>query len=150
TATGGSDVLTFTVVSTPQHGELTGSAPNLAYTPAHDYSGPDSFTFIASDGVQSSAQATVSITVTPVNDAPVANAGTDVNVTTGQPVTLDATGSHDPEGSVITYAWQVAGVPAGSAVTATSLSNRLSPRPSFTPDVAGDYTLAVVVSDGSL
>src|SRR5206468_4531191 len=35
--------------------------------------GPDSFTYRATDGQATSAVATVSITVTPVNDAPIAN-----------------------------------------------------------------------------
>ena len=44
------DSLTYTVVSSPLHGALTGSAPALTYTPAANYAGPDSFTFRANDG----------------------------------------------------------------------------------------------------
>jgi M6 family metalloprotease-like protein len=72
----GSDVegsaLTFTVVSGPAHGSLSGTAPDVIYTPDANYNGPDSFTFKISDGGLESNIATVSITVTPVNDAPVA------------------------------------------------------------------------------
>ncbi|MEO6412814.1 MAG: Ig-like domain-containing protein, partial [Pedococcus sp.] len=64
------DALTYTVTSSPAHGTLSGTAPNLTYTPAGDYSGPDSFTYTVSDGTLTSAPATVSITVTAVNDAP--------------------------------------------------------------------------------
>ena len=64
--------LTFAIASPPAHGTLSGTAPNLTYTPAQDYNGPDSFTFTVNDGSLTSAVATVSITVTPVNDAPVA------------------------------------------------------------------------------
>ena len=63
--------LTFAKGS-PSHGTLTGTAPNLTYTPAADYNGDDSFTFTVSDGSLTSASATVFITVNPVNDAPVA------------------------------------------------------------------------------
>ena len=66
------DTLTYTIVTPPAHGTLSGTAPNLTYTPAANYNGPDSFTFKVNDGTVDSATATVSITVTPVNDAPVA------------------------------------------------------------------------------
>src|SRR2546430_1413871 len=68
------DTLTYSIVSGPAHGSLSGAAPNVTYTPAANYNGPDSFTFKANDGTADSAAATVSITVTAVNDAPVANA----------------------------------------------------------------------------
>jgi VCBS repeat-containing protein len=67
------NTLTYSVTGGPSHGSLSGAAPNLIYTPAPDYFGPDSFTFKANDGTVDSAPATVSITVTPVNDNPAAN-----------------------------------------------------------------------------
>jgi hypothetical protein len=57
------DPLTYTVVTPPSHGTLSGTAPNLAYTPTTDYVGPDSFTFKANDGTSDSNVAAVSITV---------------------------------------------------------------------------------------
>jgi CSLREA domain-containing protein len=67
-----SGALTFTVVSGPSHGTLTGTGSSRTYTPALNYVGSDSFTFKATDpaGADSPA-ATISITVTAVNDAPV-------------------------------------------------------------------------------
>src|SRR5262249_372551 len=46
---------------------------SFTYTPAANYNGPDSFTYKANDGSADSNVATVSLTVNPVNDAPVAN-----------------------------------------------------------------------------
>ncbi|MFC1716754.1 tandem-95 repeat protein [Candidatus Poribacteria bacterium] len=46
---------------------------SFTYTPNADYNGPDSFTYYANDGAADSNVATVTITVNPVNDAPVAN-----------------------------------------------------------------------------
>ena len=64
--------LQFSVVSGPTKGVLSGTAPNLTYTPAANYNGPDSFTFLVNDGTLNSTAATVAIVVTAVNDAPVA------------------------------------------------------------------------------
>jgi hypothetical protein len=64
------DSLTFTVTNNPSHGTLSGTAPNLTYMPAANYSGPDSFDFKVNDGQVDSSTATVSITVNPVNDPP--------------------------------------------------------------------------------
>ncbi|WP_372846200.1 Ig-like domain-containing protein, partial [Pontiella sp.] len=47
----------------PAHGSLSGTAPNLIYTPDTGYVGDDSFTYTVNDGLASSAVATVSITV---------------------------------------------------------------------------------------
>jgi uncharacterized repeat protein (TIGR01451 family) len=59
------DALTFTTRGGPAHGKLTGTAPNLTYTPAADFTGQDSIAFTASDGKATSTPARVSITVTP-------------------------------------------------------------------------------------
>ncbi len=66
------DPLTFQIVSGPSHGTLSGTAPNLLYTPSSDYNGLDSFTFVARDGASNSVPATISLQINPVNDAPVA------------------------------------------------------------------------------
>jgi len=60
-------------LSVPFYGSLLGTPPNMTYTPAADYFGSDdSFTFTATDEHgATSAEATVSINVTPVNDPPV-------------------------------------------------------------------------------
>src|SRR5205823_6481822 len=67
------DALTAAVVNGPSHGTLTLNANgSFTYTPSANYNGADSFTYKASDGQAFSNVATVSITVTPVNDPPVA------------------------------------------------------------------------------
>ena len=63
------DTLTYTVVSQPSKGALSGTVPNLTYTPNANYSDSDSFTFKANDGTADSNTAMVSITVNSVNDA---------------------------------------------------------------------------------
>ena len=65
--------LTYKVVAGPSHGRLSGTEPNLVYTPEANFSGSDSFTFKVNDGKADSAETTVSIAVTPANDPPIAN-----------------------------------------------------------------------------
>ncbi|HXV89420.1 MAG TPA: Ig-like domain-containing protein [Nitrososphaeraceae archaeon] len=61
------DPLTYSIVTQPTHGTLTGTAPNLNYNPDTDYVGADSFTFKANDGTIDSNTATVSITIEDVS-----------------------------------------------------------------------------------
>jgi hypothetical protein len=96
-----SDALTFSVVNGPTKGTLTGTPPNLTYKPNANANGSDSFTFRSSDGILNSANATFSITITPVNDAPVATARTiSTNEDTSVAATLSGT---DPDGNALTY-----------------------------------------------
>jgi VCBS repeat-containing protein len=70
------DLLSYVLVNIltePVHGTLTGTGANLQYVPDANYFGTDSFTFKVNDGTVDSNIATISITVTPLNDAPVAN-----------------------------------------------------------------------------
>jgi VCBS repeat-containing protein len=64
------DELTFDVTSKPEHGRLVEIRSAMTYRPDADFNGTDSFTFTANDGTSTSAPATVSITVLPVNDTP--------------------------------------------------------------------------------
>ena len=67
------DALNSILVSGPSHGALTFNANGaFSYTPAANYSGSDSFTYKANDGTADSTVATVSLTVDPANDAPLA------------------------------------------------------------------------------
>lgn len=57
------DPLGFAIVLPPSNGTLSGAPPDVTYTPAPDYAGPDQFTFTVSDGWSTSAPAAVSIQV---------------------------------------------------------------------------------------
>lgn len=77
--------LIYSAVTSPAHGTLSGTAPNLTYTPATNYSGADSFTFRANDGAANSNLATVNITV---QTGPAITSFTPTSGTAGTVVTI--------------------------------------------------------------
>jgi mono/diheme cytochrome c family protein len=107
-------------------------------------------TLVVNDGELESppGMVTVSASTTPppANQSPVADAGPDQKVETGAEVTLDGSGSSDPDGDPITYSWSLKG-PDGSTA---ALSGADAAAPTFTPDVDGEYVAALVVNDGEL
>ena len=120
------DALTYSVVSAPTHGTLSGTGANRTYTPNAGYDGPDSFTFKANDGQADSNVATFSLTVTPVaaeNHAPVANDGAATLVQdTPKPVALEAT---DVDGDALTYS--VVSGPAHGTLSGTGANRTYTP-----------------------
>jgi PKD repeat protein len=129
--------LSYQVVLAPAHGTLTGIAPGLTYTPEANYAGSDQFTFVASDGTAQSNVATVSLTISPVNDPPTASV-TVTPLTGPAPLTItgDASTSSDLEGPLASYAWDF-----GDGTTASSVIT------SHTYPSAGSYLLTLTVTD---
>jgi len=141
----GSDVdgddLTFTVVSEPTNGTYADGM----YTPNTNWFGLDSLTYTAHDGNLDSEVAVVSITVVSVNDAPVADAGSDQIVEGGVIVSLDGTNSNDVDNELLYYYW--------TSPEDITLDDNTSPNPSFTsPLLLEDtvYPMILTVSDGLL
>ena len=99
------------------------------------------------DGKLSSSPATVTVTATVSNVAPVANAGPAQSVSAGTLVTLDGSASSDANNDALTYSWSLSSRPAGSGAALLSPS---AVKPTFTADVAGSYVAALTVSDGKL
>lgn len=139
------DTLSFIIKTQPQHGSVSLSGATAVYTPANDFVGNDSFSYVAFDGIDESSLAIVSLTVAaPLNQLPTANAGTTQSVPTLATVNLDGSASSDPDGSIAGYAWTQT---AGATV---ALSNANTATPSFTaPTNAGDLTFSLVVTDNA-
>ena len=78
------------------------------------------------------------------NAGPVANAGKDQTILVTTTVKLDGSGSFDPDGDPLIYAWAFASQPAGSTAT---LSGAETAQPAFTPDVPGTYVVNLVIID---
>ena len=131
------DTLTFAKASDPAHGTVTiTSGGSATYSPAANYTGEDSFTFTVSDG-PASAPATVTINVTPVNDAPSA---TEQNVTTAKETTTVVTlAGADVDGDTLTFAKAsnpahvTVSVTAAGSATYTPAANYHGPDPSRSP-----------------
>ena len=134
--------LTYTVVMQPTKGVLSGTAPNLTYTPNTNVNGTDSFTFTVNDGTLDSAAATVSITVGAVNDVPAATAqSVTIAEDTAKAITLAGT---DVEGAALTYT--VVAQPTKGVLSGTA------PNLTYTPNanVNGIDSFTFTVSDGTL
>lgn len=161
--------LIFTTELRTGHGSLTplvdaGCSPNgdmasSVYTPDPNYNGPDSISYVVSDGTVQSNFATASFTIIPVDDAPVALAGS-ASTTSGVPVTITLRG-YDWETCELTFALitttphgkltpippqpQLCG-PGGPFVqNVDSVTLVYTPEPTF----SGTDTLTFAVSDGT-
>lgn len=98
------------------------------------------FKLTVSDGQSSSTDA-VEIVVAHVNLPPTADAGSDASWTAGEIVTLDGSGSSDPEGAALSYLWTQIGGPA------VKLQNDNQALASFTGAEPGTYVLRLTVID---
>jgi hypothetical protein len=76
----------------------------------------------------------------------IASAGTDQTVEIFDEVTLDGSGSSDPESQTITYVWDVTQGPAGSSITLTGFNTATA---TFIPDVAGTYVAELTITAGT-
>lgn len=74
-----------------------------------------------------------------------ARPGASRSVLTGVPVPLDGSASFDPDRSPRTFAWSFVSIPTGSSAV---LSDPASVRPSFIPDLEGNYVVNLLVGDG--
>ncbi len=136
-----SDPLTYSV-GTPSHGSLAGTAPQVTYTPDLDYFGPDSFTFTVNDGSEDSLPATVSITISAINDAPVANPQ-NVQTQVNTPVEITLTGT-DVDNTTLNYL--VVDGPTNGSISGSGSTL------SYTPDLdySGSDSFTFKINDGAL
>lgn len=137
------DVLSFVVQNQPRFGLLTGTPPDMSYVSDIGFSGLDTFTYVASDGVLDSTAVTGEITVRlprPANSAPVANRQVLATVI-NQPLSFLLSGS-DNESQPLSYNQLTA--PANGVVTGTAPDLMYTPQNDF----FGIDRMTFVVSDG--
>ncbi|MBK6316240.1 MAG: tandem-95 repeat protein [Blastocatellia bacterium] len=141
------DVLSVVSVQSPVNGLVALMGTDVVFTPTADFNGGASFTYTASDGKGGASTATVNVTVTPVNDVPVANAGPDQTLKVRNTVTLSGDASSDVDGDALTYGWTLTVKPAHSKAT---LSGAATAHPTFYADKPGTYVITLVVNDGTV
>jgi hypothetical protein len=131
------DALTYSIVAGPTQGTLTGTGTARTYTPAANYQGPDSFTFQANDGTSDSAPAAVTLTVTPVNDPPVASTVA-LTVSEGAAGTINFSAS-DVDGDTLTYAVVGGSGPASGSLTGSGAGRTFTAAMGTAGTVGFDY-----------
>jgi VCBS repeat-containing protein len=147
---GDDDPITAVLVSPPAHGTFTlNTNGSFNYMPAGNFTGQDSFTYHVSDGDQISSPATVTITVSPLNDPPTAVAdsygafsGTPLVVTAADGVLANDV---DVDGQTLS-AVLIANVSQGSLTLGDNGSF------TYTPDLdfSGTDTFTYRATDGTL
>jgi len=147
-AQGKSLIYDWTLLSKP-----LGSNANLAASSTAkptffaDVTGSYIASVIVSDGKMFSSAASVIVTASIANAAPVANAGIAQKVAVGSVVTLDGSTSSDANSDPLTYNWILTSKPTGSAA---GLSSATSVRPTFNADLTGSYVATLTVNDGKV
>jgi len=136
--------LSITAVTQPANGTVEIVGNRILFTPNDNYNGPESFTYTVFDGVDGFDTATVSLTINPVNDAPVAVDDT-ITVVEDTTTTIDVLANDiDIDGDTLT-------IVTASALNGTVTINADSTL-SYTPN--GNYhgtdTISYTISDGAL
>jgi VCBS repeat-containing protein len=139
------DTLSFNVSGNPANGSVVINAAtgSFTYNPNANYNGGDSFVVTVSDGNGGTTTSTITIGVTPVNDAPVAS---NLNLTTDEDIPITRTiSANDPDGDTLTY------TTIGSPTNGTVVLNSATGTFTYTPNAgySGSDSFVVSISDGN-
>ena len=137
--------LTYTVTSEPSNGTVVVNGTTATYTPNSDYNGVDSFSFEATDSEgATSTVAVVTITITAVNDAPVANA---VSVTTSEDTALAiALTASDAEDNSASLTYALSTTPSNGTVVVNGATATYTPNADY--NGTDSFSFQVTDSDG--
>lgn len=142
--------LTYLKLTNPASGTLTctgGTSRSCTYTPAANINGSVTFTYNVSDGSLSSNTATVTINITPVNDAPTLAATQSVSTNEDTVLNFNLTAGADVDGDTLTYTTLTS--PASGTLSCSGGTSRAC---TYTPalNFNGTTTFTYRVSDGAL
>ncbi len=117
----------------------------FTYLPGNNATGNDSFKYRVFDGYEYSAEGTVTVTINPVNDLPVAYFSGILSTITNTPVSATL-GARDPDDDTLTFI--LTSQPKLGAVTLDSTTGALTYTPDY--DVIGQDSFTFLVNDGSV
>lgn len=135
------DQLSVSITTQASHGNATYANGNITYTPVANFNGTDSLVYTVTDSTGRSANATVSITVKPVNDLPIVVNDTAAVLTEGSVIIDVLANDSDPDGTPLTLA-SVATPLSGNAEILTDGTIKYT-----AGSIAGTDTFAYTVSD---
>jgi large repetitive protein len=136
------NVLTIVAASSPNGTVVINANGTISFTPAPNFNGPTTISYTVSDGQGGTATTTVAVTVTPVNDVPVARNDTlalDENTSVRIPVLAN---DSDADGDRLTVT--AASSPNGSVVINADGTISFTPTANF----SGPTTITYTISDG--
>ncbi|MER2492089.1 Ig-like domain-containing protein [Catenovulum sediminis] len=136
------ETLVYSIQNQPINGTANISGAILTYQPNANYTGTDSLTFVASDGVNTSAAATIDLTINPVNDLPELTQ-TEFDVAEDASYNLDLLSiSSDAEQDTLTFS--IAKNPDFGQVTLTGSQLSYTPLENF----SGVERIEITLDDG--
>jgi hypothetical protein len=121
---------------------VDGAQPTLTLDKTGEYA--VSLVVIDAAGASSSATVTVNAVPATANSAPTAKPVAATQVTVGDTLVLDGSGSTDADGDLIEFEWTLLSVPEKSEAQLEQLS---LPKSGLTPDLPGAYSVQLVVKD---
>ncbi|UCH89096.1 MAG: PKD domain-containing protein [Thermoplasmata archaeon] len=134
--------LNFTIINNtnPKCGATIDSDRFIDIIPTLNWYGESVVTIRGKYGYSTAVQ-NLKITVKPVNDAPIADAGVDQNVIVNKTVNFNGSGSYDIEGDPLTYEWDFGDGSPSFKTNSSSSAQHIYKAP-------GNYTVILKVSDG--
>jgi hypothetical protein len=143
--------LTYSIVAQPAHGSLSGTPPNVTYTPSNNFGGFDSFTFKVNDGAYDSAPASVSVNVIPPPLPPTSIVLSTTNISSAAGpgsfiAALQAVDINNLFGDTHTFALVAGGADNGKFLIT---SNVLSAGPSFVGGPGATFAIRLRATDST-